>query len=109
MARKPSKTIVQPDQHELFVSQVRARFADIGGLGSVSLGLTLAFSVSFIVMLCSMDENFWFRPALMTVRWPLLGLAVFAVATEVLRSMRWIERKDMLATAYIATSFAFWR
>jgi hypothetical protein len=68
LARKPSKTVVQPDQYELFARKIRAQFADLSTIGKISLSLTLAMTMALVTILSTTAEDFWLRPALMGVR-----------------------------------------
>jgi hypothetical protein len=103
LARPPSKTIVQPDQHELFAKRIRARFADLGTIGKISLSLTTAIMITIFSVLSSVNEDFWLRPALTSACAPIFVLFVLAVVTECCRSMRWTERKDIFAAAHFLT------
>ena len=100
LGKKPSKTIVQPDQYELF-ARVRARFADIGALGTVSLLLTISCVICAITACITTSEDFWLRSALMESAASLLTLAFIAVMAEVVRSMRWVESKATFATIHV--------
>ena len=94
------KTVVQRDQYELF-AEIRARFADLGTIGKISFSLASAVAFSVVSILLSTAEDFWLRPALMSVRWAVIGLFVFVVLTECVRSMRWTDRKDVFASAHM--------
>ena len=94
------KTVVQRDQYELF-AEIRARFADLRTIGSILFSLALAVAFSVVSILLSTAEDFWLRPALMSVRWAVIGLFVFVVLTECVRSMRWTDRKDVFASAHM--------
>lgn len=116
MAKKKSKTIVQPDQYELF-AKIRARFADMGSVGTISFLLTTSIAAIVAATLFSTAEDFWFRPPLLLASLALLVVAALAVFVEFSRSMRWIEHKDLLAvlhgTAILGTfgvlGWMFWQ
>jgi hypothetical protein len=102
--RKPSKTIVQRDQFDLF-AQVRARFADLGVLGTLSTVLGLSATLCVFGAFITTGEDFWLRPALTRWSYWFLALLVLSFATELSRSMRWLESKAMLACLHAAAVF----
>lgn len=94
--RQPSKTVIQPDQHDFF-ARVRARFADIGAIGSISLLLATSFCGLVLATLFSAAEDGWFRPTLLIASIASCCILLVAVAIEFARSMRWLEDKAGLA------------
>lgn len=97
--RQPSKTVIQPDQYDLF-ARVRARFADIGAIGSISLLLAVSFCGLVLTSLFAAAEDAWFRPTLMIASIASGCILALAVAIEFARSMRWVENKDVLASMH---------
>ena len=105
--RRPSRTVFQPDQADLF-AKVRARFADLGAIGTLSVIVIVSTTIAVFTILFSTNEDFWLRPALLKVRYPLLGLFVLAVAAEFIRSLQLFHHKDgFVAAHFIALTGTF--
>ena len=100
--RKISKTTVQPAQYEMTFARVRARFADLGAIGLISVSLTFPVTLLVLTALYTTPEEFYLRPAIMAAQLPAFLFLAIVIATELVRSMRWTDRKDLFVAAHAA-------
>jgi hypothetical protein len=94
MARKPSKTIKQPDQYEMsFAHRMWAQDADLNHIGLIAVTVAAAgFGALFAV------DDFLLLPALAT-----LLLLAFSVLAVCIHSMRLKDRKGFFVAAHLVT------
>jgi hypothetical protein len=95
------KTIPHKDQLDMFTGVVRARFADIGALGTVSITLNPAITLVVWGSLLTTADDFWLRPTLTKLFWPLLICFLLSLTTVVAWSLKLIERRDVFAAAHV--------
>lgn len=89
-----------------FARQLRAHFADLGAIGLLSATLTFAATGVVFTVLFTTPEDFWLRPAMMSVRLPAFLLLVIVVFTELVRCMRWTDRRDVFVAMHFVTTAA---
>jgi hypothetical protein len=95
------KTIPHKDQLDMFAGVIRARLADIGALGTVSITLNPAITLVVWGSLLTTADDFWLRPTLTKLFWPLLVCFLLSLMTVVVWSLKLIERMDVFAVAHL--------